>query len=137
MSQWPSTKARLVLAALLRIGWTVKRQSGTSHRVLSRPGWPDYVFAFHDREEIGPRMLKRIAKSDKILTGYATFILTGEMPRPKAPCLRAVQASAERALTRGSKLTLPIWASAIAASFPGEDVFFGPMVNPFSRHSLP
>ena len=62
MSQWPSTKARLVLAALLRIGWTTKRQSGTSHRVLSRPGWPDFVFAFHDREEIGPRMLARIAK---------------------------------------------------------------------------
>ena len=62
MSQWPSTKARLVLAALLRIDWTIKRQSGTSHRVLSRPGWPDFVFAFHDREEIGPRMLARIAK---------------------------------------------------------------------------
>ena len=62
MSQWSSTKARLVLAALLRIGWRVKRQSGTSHRILSRPGWPDYVFAFHSREEIGPRMLARIAK---------------------------------------------------------------------------
>ncbi|MBI1747095.1 MAG: type II toxin-antitoxin system HicA family toxin [Acidobacteria bacterium] len=62
MSQWPSTKARLVLSALLQFGWTVKRQSGTSHRVLSRSGWPDYVFAFHDREEIGPRMLARIAK---------------------------------------------------------------------------
>jgi predicted RNA binding protein YcfA (HicA-like mRNA interferase family) len=62
MSQWPSTKARLVLVALLRIGWTVKRQSGTSHRVLSRPGWPDFTFAFHDQVEIGPRMLRRIAK---------------------------------------------------------------------------
>ncbi len=56
MSRWPSTKARLVLAALLRIGWTIKRQSGTSHRVLSRPGWADFVFPFHDKEEIGPRM---------------------------------------------------------------------------------
>ncbi len=62
MSRWPSTKARLVLAALLRIGWTVKRQAGTSHKVLSRPAWPDFVFAFHDRDEIGPRMLARIAK---------------------------------------------------------------------------
>ena len=25
-------------------------------------GWPDFVFAFHDREEIGPRMLARVAK---------------------------------------------------------------------------
>jgi len=61
VSDWPSTRARLVLAALLRIGWTVKRQSG-SHRVLSHPGWPDLVFAFNDRDEIGPRMLARIAK---------------------------------------------------------------------------
>jgi len=62
VSTWPSTKARRVLAALLRIGWTVKRQDGTSHRTLSREGWRDYVFAFHDSEEVGARMLARIAK---------------------------------------------------------------------------
>lgn len=62
MSQWGATKARQVLAALLRIGWSIKRQSGTSHRILSRSGWPNVVFAFHDKEEIGPRMLARIAK---------------------------------------------------------------------------
>jgi predicted RNA binding protein YcfA (HicA-like mRNA interferase family) len=50
-----------VLAALLSIGWSVKRQSG-SHRVLSRGGFPDYVFAFHDGEELGPRILARVAK---------------------------------------------------------------------------
>ncbi len=61
MSRWGSAKARRVLAALLRIGWSIKRQTG-SHRVLSRPGWDDVVFAFHDKEEIGPRMLARIAK---------------------------------------------------------------------------
>ena len=37
MSHWPGTRASRVLAA-------------------------DYVFAFHDNEEIGPRMLARIAK---------------------------------------------------------------------------
>jgi predicted RNA binding protein YcfA (HicA-like mRNA interferase family) len=62
MSQWPSTKARNVLSALLRIGWTVKRHRGGSHRILERDHWPDYVFAFHDGDEIGPRMLARIAK---------------------------------------------------------------------------
>lgn len=62
MSHWPSTRARQVLAALLRIGWSIKRQSGTSHRVLARPGWADHVFAFHDGDEIGPKMLARIAK---------------------------------------------------------------------------
>jgi predicted RNA binding protein YcfA (HicA-like mRNA interferase family) len=61
MTDWPSTQARDVLAALLRIGWKVERQSG-SHRVLARSGWPHLVFVFHDREEIGPRMLARIAK---------------------------------------------------------------------------
>ena len=62
MSQWRSVKARAVLAALRRIGWATKRETRGSHRVLARPGWPDYVFAFHDREELGPRMLARIAK---------------------------------------------------------------------------
>ncbi|HWR73122.1 MAG TPA: type II toxin-antitoxin system HicA family toxin [Nitrospirota bacterium] len=62
MSQWPSSKARNVLTALFRIGWSIKRETAGSHRILSRPGWPDYVFAFHDGTEIGPRMLARIAK---------------------------------------------------------------------------
>ena len=61
MTAWPSTRARRVLAALERLGWKTKRQSG-SHRTLERPGWPDFVFAFHEGEEIGPRMLARIAK---------------------------------------------------------------------------
>jgi predicted RNA binding protein YcfA (HicA-like mRNA interferase family) len=61
MTSWPSSKARQVLSALYRIGSTLKRQS-SSHKTLSRPGWPDVVFAFHGREEIGPRMLSRIAK---------------------------------------------------------------------------
>lgn len=61
MSSWPSSKANRVLAALHRIGWSIKRQSG-SHKTLARPGWPDFVFAFHERVEIGPKMLARIAK---------------------------------------------------------------------------
>ena len=66
MSQWPSKKARSVLAALLKLGWSVKRQSG-SHRTLTREGWPDITFAFHDGEEIGPRMLARVAKSTGLM----------------------------------------------------------------------
>jgi predicted RNA binding protein YcfA (HicA-like mRNA interferase family) len=61
MADWPSTRARRVLAALHRIGWQIKRETG-SHKTLSRAGWPDFVFAFHDSGEIGPRMLARIAK---------------------------------------------------------------------------
>jgi len=61
MSPWPSSKARIVLAALLRNGWRIKRQAGTSHRVLAKQDWPDFVFAFHEQDEIGPKMLARIA----------------------------------------------------------------------------
>ena len=61
MSQWSATKARRVLAALLRIGWQIKRESG-SHRTLWRDGWADVVFTFHDQDELGPRMLARLAK---------------------------------------------------------------------------
>ena len=62
MSQWRSSKARTVLSSLLRIGWSIKRETSGSHKVLARPGFPDYVFSFHDQDEVGPRMLARIAK---------------------------------------------------------------------------
>jgi len=61
MSDWKSIKAKRLLAALERIGWRVKRQTG-SHKILERDGWPDMVFAFHDNEEIGPKMMARMAK---------------------------------------------------------------------------
>jgi predicted RNA binding protein YcfA (HicA-like mRNA interferase family) len=56
VSKWPSSKARIVLAALLRIGWTAARTS-------VREGWPPYTWAFHDDVEIGPVMLAKIAKA--------------------------------------------------------------------------
>jgi predicted RNA binding protein YcfA (HicA-like mRNA interferase family) len=65
VSRWPASKARRVLKALLSNGWIVIRPSG-SYRVLERDGWPDYVFSFHDKEEIGPRMLARIAKHTRL-----------------------------------------------------------------------
>jgi predicted RNA binding protein YcfA (HicA-like mRNA interferase family) len=61
MTKWKSAKARRVLAALENIGWSVKRQKG-SHKVLAKEGWPDNVFAFHDHDEIGSKMMARIAK---------------------------------------------------------------------------
>jgi len=68
MSNWPSTKARRVYTALVKTGWALKRKSG-SHRILSKPGNPDYVFAFHDNEEIGPKMLARISKHTGLKPG--------------------------------------------------------------------
>ncbi len=61
MSKWGARKARLVLRALEGIGWMSKGQTG-SHKVLSREEWGDYVFAFHDGDEIGPKMLARISR---------------------------------------------------------------------------
>ena len=61
MSDWKSIKAKRLLAALEKIGWRVKRQTG-SHKILERAGWVDVVFTFHDNDEIGPKMLARMAK---------------------------------------------------------------------------
>ena len=40
MSQWHSIKATRLLSALLKLGWVIKRQTG-SHKVLARNGWAD------------------------------------------------------------------------------------------------
>ena len=61
MSAFPAVKAKRALAALERIGWSTKQKTG-SHRTMSRAGWPDVVFAFHESDEIGPRMMARLAK---------------------------------------------------------------------------
>ncbi|MBY0506480.1 MAG: type II toxin-antitoxin system HicA family toxin [Bryobacteraceae bacterium] len=61
MSNWPATKARRILAALERAGWQVKRRRG-SHRLLVHPTRPDYEFSIYDQDEIGQKMLARIAK---------------------------------------------------------------------------
>ena len=63
MSQWPSSKAKRVYKALLRIGWSEHHLiKGSSHVQLTRPGYENFTWAFHDSDEIGPKMLARIAK---------------------------------------------------------------------------
>jgi len=59
--KWRAVKASRVLKALFSIGWRVNRQRG-SHRILKKAGYPNVTFAFHESEEIGSRMLSRIAK---------------------------------------------------------------------------
>jgi hypothetical protein len=39
----------------------MKRREG-SHRILERAGWPDLLFAYHDRVTLGPTALKVLAK---------------------------------------------------------------------------
>ncbi len=66
MALWPSTRASRVYKALLRIGWCELRHTG-SHRRLVREGWAPYTWAFHEGDELGPRMLARIAKKTGLM----------------------------------------------------------------------
>ena len=50
-----------LLKALLRSGWTVKREKA-GFKVLERSGHPDFVFAFEDNEELRVRILDWIIK---------------------------------------------------------------------------
>ena len=67
-NNWRAAKATRVLSALQRIGWRIKRQKG-SHRTLERHGWPDYVFAYHDRIEVGPVALEKLGKNTGLTPG--------------------------------------------------------------------
>jgi predicted RNA binding protein YcfA (HicA-like mRNA interferase family) len=65
MSQWAASRANKVFRALLRIGWIEKPRisKGESHKQLQHPDFPhEFTWAFHDGEEIGPKMLARIGK---------------------------------------------------------------------------
>lgn len=68
MSVWKSARAKRVLAALEKIGWQVKRQKG-SHKTLEREGWADYVFAFHEGEEIGSKIDVKNCEKNRIKAG--------------------------------------------------------------------
>ena len=57
MSSWKSVKAKRLLAALEKIGWRVKRQTG-SHKILERPGWQDVVLRFMIATKLGLKCLR-------------------------------------------------------------------------------
>lgn len=59
--KWAATRAPKVRAALERIGWRELRCEG-SHRTYVREGWPPFVFAYHDRVELPPGALRRLAR---------------------------------------------------------------------------
>jgi predicted RNA binding protein YcfA (HicA-like mRNA interferase family) len=52
----------VVLRALIRKGWVIVSQKG-SHIKLRHSVHGTYMFGFHDNEELGRKMLARIAKS--------------------------------------------------------------------------
>jgi predicted RNA binding protein YcfA (HicA-like mRNA interferase family) len=65
MSKFPSSSAKKVYRALERIGWREKARvsKSGSHKQLENPNFPyEFTWAFHDGDEIGPKMLAKIAK---------------------------------------------------------------------------
>ncbi len=59
---WPSSKAGKVFRALIKIGWDIKRHNGSSHIVLEKVGYANCVWAVRNNDELGSKMLSRIAK---------------------------------------------------------------------------
>ena len=67
-SRWlgcPSSPARRVLAALLRAGFRETRRRG-SHRFLVHPDGRVLLFAVHESERMGPKLLVKILKDARI-----------------------------------------------------------------------
>ena len=67
MSVLPSIKALRLLNALLKYGFFVVRIRG-SHRFLRHPDGRSLMFAFHDRETVGPRILSKLVKDARMTT---------------------------------------------------------------------
>lgn len=62
---FPSLKARRLLRLLVReLGYSEALGRSGSHRILTAPGRPRLVFAFHDGDEIGGAMVRRILVKD-------------------------------------------------------------------------
>ena len=63
MSYWPSLKAKQVFRAIQRLGWRVKVEKGSSHKQMVHETHGEATWSFHDNEEIGPKMMVRLAKA--------------------------------------------------------------------------
>jgi predicted RNA binding protein YcfA (HicA-like mRNA interferase family) len=61
VARLPELPARRVLAALLRAGFQEVRKRG-SHRFLVHPDGRKMLFAIHDAERVGPKLLAKILK---------------------------------------------------------------------------
>lgn len=66
MDRLPALKARELFRALIRCGFILKTSRGGSHQILRHSDGRTLLFAFHDREEIGPRMLARVLKDARL-----------------------------------------------------------------------
>jgi predicted RNA binding protein YcfA (HicA-like mRNA interferase family) len=56
-------KAKFVFKALLKIGWTVVSQTGSHIKLKHKDlAYPMYVWSYGDGDELGSKILSRIAK---------------------------------------------------------------------------
>jgi len=65
VARLPELPARRVLAALERAGFREARRGG-SHRFLVHDDGRALVFAVHERERVGPKLLTKILKDARI-----------------------------------------------------------------------
>jgi predicted RNA binding protein YcfA (HicA-like mRNA interferase family) len=65
VARLPELPARRVLAALLRAGFQEARRRG-SHRFLVHQDGRTMLFAVHEAERVGPKLLAKILKDSHI-----------------------------------------------------------------------
>jgi predicted RNA binding protein YcfA (HicA-like mRNA interferase family) len=56
-------KARKLFRVLERLGWRIKDDKGSSHKQMIHPTHGEATWCFHESEEIGPKMMARVAKA--------------------------------------------------------------------------
>ncbi len=114
MSNWPASKAQRVKAALERFSWRAEWSRG-SHAMLEREGWPDYEFAFPSSDEIGPKMLAKIAKHTK-LHPTASELLQGILALSIQSSIQVKRGADQTQMGKGLREVaerLPFWANLL------------------------
>lgn len=61
-----SVKSERLLNSLLRGGWEIKRETDL-YKILSREGFPDFVFGFDDEDEIKEKILSKITRKNGLI----------------------------------------------------------------------
>ncbi len=61
-----SIKSERLLNSLLCGGWKIKRETDL-YKVMSREGFPDFVFGFNEGDEIKERVLSRIVRKNGVV----------------------------------------------------------------------
>ena len=49
--------------AIQAIGWRIKKEKRGSHVQMVHDSYPETTWAFHDNDEIGPKMMAKLAKA--------------------------------------------------------------------------